>query len=72
MVIQLVSFPIYEGFLSQKEENQRIEEIVSRLNKRADLKKRFEEVLRLTDVVLNPTHTHNGSVVLGNLLLVAF
>ena len=31
---------------------------VFRLNQRMDLKKRFEEVLRLTDVVLNPTHTH--------------
>ena len=31
---------------------------VFRLNKRADLKKRFEAVLRLIDVVLNPTHTH--------------
>lgn len=31
---------------------------VFRLNQRADLKKRFEDVLRLADVVLNPTHTH--------------
>lgn len=30
---------------------------IFRLNKRADFKKHFEEMLRSTDVVLNPTHT---------------